>query len=101
MHYCFALSRLAFSIKVFSSKTGLYLGKISFSMYVLHFILICSLSTYVYALLINYAKTSRGLSFFIIFVFTIIATIPLSHLFYKYIEFKSLNISEIALYIYQ
>jgi len=49
----FVLSRLSFSIKIFSNKFVLYLGKISFSMYLLHFILICSLSTYVYAWLMR------------------------------------------------
>jgi len=92
----FVLSRLSFSIKIFSNKFVLYLGKISFSMYLLHFILICSLSTYVYAWLMrNSIIASYDLSFLITLAITIIVTIPLSHLFYKYVELRSLNISKL------
>ena len=90
----FALSRLSFSIKVFSSKVAVYIGKISFSIYILHFIVICSLSSYIFLWLKNYINASNELSFIVTFAMTIVVTISLSHIFHHYIELKSINWSQ-------
>ena len=87
----FALSRLSFSIKVFSSKVAVYIGKISFSIYILHFIVICSLSSYIFIWLKNYINASNELSFIVTSVTTIVVMILLSHIFHQYIELKSIN----------
>ena len=87
----FALSRLSFSIKVFSSKVAVYIGKISFSIYILHFIVICSLSSYIFLWLKNYINASNELSFIVTSAMTIVVTILLSHIFHYYIELKSIN----------
>jgi peptidoglycan/LPS O-acetylase OafA/YrhL len=90
----FALSRLSFSIKVFSSKVAVYIGKISFSIYILHFIVICSLSSFIFVWLKNYINASNELSFIFTSAITIVVTILLSHIFYRYIELKSINWSQ-------
>jgi len=95
----FALSRLSFSRKVFSSKVAVYLGKISFSIYILHFIVICSLSSYIFIWLKNYINASNELSSIelssiVTFAITIVVTISLSHIFHHYIELKSINWSQ-------
>jgi peptidoglycan/LPS O-acetylase OafA/YrhL len=90
----FALSRLSFSIKVFSSKVAVYLGKISFSIYILHFIVISSLSSYIFVWLKNNTNASNELSFIVTSVMTIVVTILLSHIFHHYIELKSINWSQ-------
>jgi peptidoglycan/LPS O-acetylase OafA/YrhL len=90
----FALSRLSFSIKVFSSKVAVYLGKISFSIYILHVIVICSLSSYIFVWLKNDIKASNELSFIVTSLMTIVVTILLSHIFHHYIELKSINWSQ-------
>ncbi len=90
----FVFLKSSFSKKIFSKKLPLYLGKISFSIYLLHFMVISSLSSYVYIWLRNSVNASYSLSFFITFAFTIIVTISLSHVFYKYVELRSLNISK-------
>lgn len=90
----FALSRLSFSIKVFSSRVAVYIGKISFSIYILHFIVICSLSSFIFVWLTNYINASNELSFIVTFAMTIVVTILLSHIFHHYIELKSINWSQ-------
>ncbi len=90
----FALSRLSLSRKVFSSKVAVYLGKISFSLYLLHFIVICSLSSYIFRWLKNVINASNELSFIVTFVMTIVVTILLSHIFHHYVELKSIKWSQ-------
>ena len=87
----FVLSRLSFAIKFFTSKVMLYLGKISFSIYLLHFIVICSFSSYVYIWLRESIHTSYNLTFFITSSVTIVITIITAHIFHNYIELKSIN----------
>ena len=87
----FALSRLSFSLKVFSSKVAVYIGKISFSIYLLHFIVICSLSSYILVWLKNDINASNELSFIVTSLITIVVTISLSHIFHHYIELKSIK----------
>ena len=91
----FALSRLSFSINVFSSKVAVYLGKISFSIYMLHFIVICSLSSYIFVWLINNINASNESSFIVTSAMTIVVTILLSHIFHHYVELKSINWSQL------
>jgi peptidoglycan/LPS O-acetylase OafA/YrhL len=90
----FALSRLSFSIKILSSKVAVYIGKISFSIYILHFIVLCSLSSYIFIWLINNINASNELSFIVTSAMTIVVTILLSHIFHHYIELKSINWSQ-------
>jgi peptidoglycan/LPS O-acetylase OafA/YrhL len=90
----FALSRLSFSIKIFSSKVAVYIGKISFSIYLLHFIVICSLSSYIFVWLVKNINASNELSFIVTSAMTIVVTILLSHIFHHYIELKSIKWSQ-------
>jgi peptidoglycan/LPS O-acetylase OafA/YrhL len=90
----FTLSRFSFSRKVFSSKAAVYIGKISFSIYILHLIVICSLSSYIFLWLKNDINASNELSFIVTSAMTIVVTILLSHIFHHYIELKSVNWSQ-------
>ncbi len=95
----FAILRSSFLKKLFSGRVFLYLAKLSFSIYLLHYALICSFSSYVYIWLRNDIKISYNLSFLITSASTIIVLIPLSDVFYKYIEKKVLIFSK-SLYDY-
>ena len=88
----FVISRTPFLMNALSTKIPLYLGKISFSIYLLHMLIICSLSCNLFMLFIEYY--SYFMSFFFVSVITIIITIIVSHIFYNYIEVKSVNLSK-------
>lgn len=90
----FAIHRSAFLIKILSTKIPLYLGKISFSIYLTHSIIVVSLSCYLYILLRSTLNVSYNLSFFITSAITIIVTIIFSHVFYNLIEIRSIDLSK-------
>jgi peptidoglycan/LPS O-acetylase OafA/YrhL len=90
----FAIHRLEFLIKILSTKILLYLGKISFSIYLIQDTIIYSLSSYLYILFRNTLNASYNLSFFTTSAITIIATIISSHVFYNLIEIRSINLSK-------
>lgn len=85
----FVVSRSTFLKNVLLTKIPIYLGKISFSIYLLHFIVIGSLSSYIYIWFRNDLTLSYNWSFFITSAITILLTIILSHIFYNYIEARS------------
>ncbi|MCJ8014141.1 acyltransferase [Paenibacillus sp. KQZ6P-2] len=74
---------------LFSRELFSYLGKISFSLYLLHFTIICSLGSYIFYRL--HPLFSYGLSV----TFTVMLTTPfifaLAHLFYRFIDAKTLS----------
>jgi peptidoglycan/LPS O-acetylase OafA/YrhL len=88
----FVISRSTLLKRMFSSKIPIFIGKISFSIYLLHLIIICSLSSYIYLILIN--QISYNSSFFVTAIITIIITLISSYIFYNYIEVKSINWSK-------
>lgn len=82
--------------RIFEFKPFLYLGNISFSLYLTHFIIINSLSCYIF--LKMYEKgISYNYSFLISFFISLIFTFILSHYMNKYVDQKSVKISK---YIY-
>jgi peptidoglycan/LPS O-acetylase OafA/YrhL len=61
----------------------IWVGRISFSLYLIHFIVIDFLLTIFPAGIIGLGKT---INFFVFFIFTIILSCLISHITYKYIE---------------
>jgi peptidoglycan/LPS O-acetylase OafA/YrhL len=88
----FVISRIPFLMNAFSTKTPLYLGKISFSIYLLHYLIIYSLSSYLFIRFFD--SYSYIMSFVFVSFITLILTIIVSHIFYKYIEVKSIVLSK-------
>ncbi len=74
---------------LFSSKLGLYLGKVSYSMYLLHMIVLCSLSSFIY---ISFPEISKMYLLLNLLTYLLIV-IFLSHIFTKYVDKLAINIS--------
>jgi peptidoglycan/LPS O-acetylase OafA/YrhL len=77
--------------KILSCNICLYLGKISFSCYLLHAILICTLSSKIFLILINYM--SYNLACIYVFIITIMSTIFCSHFYSIYVDEKAVKYS--------
>jgi peptidoglycan/LPS O-acetylase OafA/YrhL len=88
----FAISRTPFLMNALATKIPLYLGKISFPIFLLHSVIICSLSCYLFTVFVDYC--SYFMSFFFVSVITIILTIIVSHIFYNYIEVNGIKLSK-------
>lgn len=77
-----------------SGKMCLFLGKISFSMYLIHILIICTLSSYLFVLFYN-----KGISYKLSFLFTFIPSIlvifGLSWLMTKYFDEPAIKFSKI------
>lgn len=74
-----------------SNKIIRFFGNISFSMYLIHFIVINSLSCYLFKVLIkNY---SYHFSFLITFIISFFVILLVSHLMYKYIDLVGIRFS--------
>ncbi|MFC7680872.1 acyltransferase family protein [Paenibacillus sp. GCM10028914] len=73
---------------LFSLKFFAYLGKVSFSLYLVHFTIICSFGSFVFLLFSSYLPYSLNL------ILTSIITLPvifaIAHLFYRFIDAKTL-----------
>jgi peptidoglycan/LPS O-acetylase OafA/YrhL len=79
--------------KIFSSPLPVFLGKISYSLYLIHFLII---STFTCALfLILYPILPYSLAVFVSCFISLILIIPLSYLFYKYIDLTGLKLSKL------
>jgi len=79
----------------FSTNLFVFLGKISFSMYLIHLILICSLSSYLF--IYFYAFFRYNIAFAFTFALSIPALLALSWLTYKIVDMNSVYLSR---YIY-
>jgi len=74
-----------FASKFFTSKILLFLGKISFSLYLIHFIILCSVSSYFYV----YFSTNILLNLLLFITILII----LSTIFYKSVDKTAIKLS--------
>jgi len=90
--FIFAISRYTILSDLFSTKIMLHLGKLSLPIFVLQLPIICSVSCYLYLILIN--RWSHNESFIIISFITIIITLLSSHLFYYAVEDYNNNLSK-------
>ncbi|ASN68112.1 hypothetical protein 8F11_77 [uncultured Caudovirales phage] len=79
--------------KIFSLKVFRFLGDISFSLYLTHFIIINSLSSYIFIKLIK-EGLSYNISFLITFITSLLVIFILSYLLYKYVDSKSVIFSK-------
>lgn len=75
----------------FSRKILLYLGRISFSLYLVHFPIITSLSFYIFDIVRE--QYSYHVSFIITFIISITITFVLSHYVSKFVDEKAIIIS--------
>ena len=77
-----------FGRKFFEFRFIQFLGRISYSMYLLHFVILCSLSSFVYLLLPN-----DNLSLLFNFALYIAVCFMVSSIFEKYIDRRAIDIS--------
>ena len=82
----FIVMKFVFLQKIFQLKPMLWLGKISFSIYLLHWPIICSFTSYIYLS----TKISRPLNILISSCLTLIVVFIISSLYSKYIDQKSI-----------
>lgn len=77
--------------KLFSMRLFIYLGKVSFSLYLVHFPILTSLSFFIFDMVKNHY--SYHVSFCITFIISLLITFALSHFVAKYIDEKAVKIS--------
>ncbi len=78
--------------KVFSSPVPVFLGKISYSLYLVHFLVISSFTCALFLFL--YPVFSYGLAFLISTALSLLLILPLSYLFYKYVDMAGVKLSK-------
>jgi peptidoglycan/LPS O-acetylase OafA/YrhL len=80
--------------KIFAHKYLLFLGEISFSMYLLHFIVLGSFSSFIF---INLApRMQYAPAFLLTFVTSLALIIALSYLMYLYVDMKAVRFSKLV-----
>lgn len=80
--------------KTFSRRSLLFLGKISFSLYLLHFIILGSFTSYLF--LVLQPLMSYAAAFSITFILSSILTFTLSYVAYLYVDMKSVRFAHLA-----
>lgn len=78
---------------VFSSPVPVFLGKISYSLYLIHFLVISSFTCALF--LTMHPVLPYGISAFISCVMSVLLIIPLSYLFYKYVDMVGVEFSKV------
>ncbi len=78
---------------VFSSSVPVFLGKISYSLYLIHFLVISSFTCALFLFL--HSVFQYGTAVFISCFLSVLLIIPLSYLFYKYVDMVGVRISKI------
>ena len=78
--------------RLFSRKSMVFLGRISFSFYILHFIVLCSLACFLlnslYVLMIP-----KAVCVIVTFVITVLVTTVIAQVFYRLIEARTILFS--------
>ncbi len=87
----FTLLRSRFLQHIFGSKPFAYLGKISFSLYLIHFTFINTFSAFLFSQLIH--NFSYNLAYAITFMTSILPLFILSHYYMKYIDQGALKLA--------
>jgi peptidoglycan/LPS O-acetylase OafA/YrhL len=77
-------------ISFFSLKPLLYLGKISFSFYLLHFPIMCSIGSYVFSI---FESSRYAIAFVNAFTISMLVSIALSHLYHKWVDSAGIDLS--------
>lgn len=78
---------------IFSSPVPVFLGKISYSMYLIHFLVMSSFTCALFLAL--YPALAYGTAALISCVCSLFLIIPLSYLFYKYIDMAGVKLSKV------
>jgi peptidoglycan/LPS O-acetylase OafA/YrhL len=78
--------------RIFSSSVPVFLGKISYSLYLIHFPVISSFTCALFLFL--YPGFSYGTAFLISVILSLLIIIPLSYLFYKYVDVAGVKFSK-------
>lgn len=78
---------------IFSSSVPVFLGKISYSLYLIHFLVISSFTCALFLFL--HSVFQYGTAVFISCFLSVLLIIPLSYLFYKYVDMVGVRISKI------
>jgi peptidoglycan/LPS O-acetylase OafA/YrhL len=79
-------------MRFFSVKPFLYLGKISFSFYLIHLAVMCSLGSTIFLRL--WKPGTYFIPFFISFISSMAVTFLISHFYHKYLDKTSIRFSE-------
>jgi len=79
--------------RLLSHHIFLFLGKISFSIYLLHFTILCSLTSYLFANF--YSIFSYNWSAFISFILSLVVLFISSYFMYKYIDINAIRWSKL------
>ena len=80
--------------KVFSSAIPVFLGKISYSLYLVHFQVICSFTCMLF--LVLYPILPYGVALLVSTIVSSILIFPLSYLFYKYVDTTGVKLSKVV-----
>ncbi|WP_346935298.1 acyltransferase [Clostridium sp.] len=83
-------------IEFFSSKVMIFLGKISFSMYLIHLIIICSFSGALFTSTLPYLSYNKA--FILTFVVSMILIFIISYYYCKYVDDTAVKLSS---YVYK
>jgi len=78
--------------KFFSHRIFTFLGSISFTMYLIHIIIICSFSSFLFLKLVNNFRYYQA--FFIMVLISFMLIISSSYYMYKYIDLPAIKISK-------
>lgn len=78
---------------IFSSSVPVFLGKISYSLYLIHFLVISSFTCALFLFL--HSVFQYGTAVFISCFLSVLLIVPLSYLFYKYVDMVGVRISKI------
>ncbi len=92
--FLFAVINSTLLQRLFSSRLFRFLGKISFSIYLIHLIIIGSLACYIFTWFYANMHLSYGLSFSLMFLISLSITIGVSYLMYLYIDLSGIKFSK-------
>lgn len=90
----FALLRLKVLWRVFGSKPFAYVGRISFSLYLIHFTLLNTFSAFLFSKVIDHASYNNA--FAITFLVSMVPLFILAHYYMKYIDQGALKLARKA-----
>ncbi len=80
--------------RFFSSPPLQFLGKISFSLYLIHLLIIGSLACYLFNYFISDMHLSYGVSFLLMFILSMSITIRASFAMYRYVDLSGIKLSK-------
>jgi peptidoglycan/LPS O-acetylase OafA/YrhL len=77
---------------IFSSSVPVFLGKISYSLYLVHFLVICTFTCALF--LVLYPVLPYGAAVLVSCISSLLLIIPLSYLFYRYVDTMGVKLSK-------